>query len=104
MNTEFFLFHILKTIQPEHRKNNRILGIDTEHVLDARLTRLNAWAGDLRPIKLKCAPTLIARGDTHRIADRMRIVKQSDHILVIPETRVRVLMYGLCNDIYILIR
>ena len=78
---------------------NRInLSIRTAHEFDARLTRLNAWAGDLKTIKLKCAPTLIARGDTHRIANRMRIVKSSDHTLVIHETRVRVLMYGLCNE------
>ena len=96
--------HNFEIMKREHRKNHLILGIDTEHVLEVRLTILNTWAGELRTIKLKHAQTLIARGDTHRIADRMRIVKQSDHILVIPETRVRVLMYGLCNDIYILIR
>ena len=69
-------------MKPEHRKNNLSLGIDTEHVLEARLTRLNTWAGDLRTIKLKYAPKLRARGDTHRIAGRMRIVKHSAHILV----------------------
>ena len=68
--------HNFEIMKPEHRKNNLSLGIDTEHVLDARLTRLNTWAGELRTINLiKKTPTLKERGHTHRIADSMHIGK-----------------------------
>ena len=68
-----------------------VIGIGTGNVLEARYTGLNTHAGDLLTVEFKYAKPA-ARGaiSAQHTANLMHIVRQSDHLLEIQDTSVRV--------------
>ncbi|MFM7859707.1 MAG: hypothetical protein ACKO96_49200, partial [Flammeovirgaceae bacterium] len=68
-----------------------MIAIDTEKVIEAGVSGLNARAGDILTVKLRYnTPAAGGAIAATRIANLMHIVLRFDHILQIHDTGVRV--------------
>jgi hypothetical protein len=67
-----------------------VIAIDTEKVIEAGFSRLNARAGDLLTVKFKYNTPAVGAVAAVRQANLMHIVLQSDHTIKIHDTGVRV--------------
>ena len=74
------------------RKNEVMVGINTDTVLEAEATRLLNMANAVLPVNFKYARTIIASAEPTRIADRMHLFYARDHNLDMHATSVRFLI------------
>ena len=70
----------------EYRSHKFIIGIDTEKILEAGFTGINAKAGDLMVVKVKQASGIAQ----NNLRNKMYITLHSDQILNIRDSGVEV--------------
>ena len=90
LGPQLLTFHNLALIAGEYKSTEFAFGIDTEKVLEARFTWLTTRSSDLLTAKFKYAKASASGASNPiRVADLMRIVLQSYHILKIHDTSLK---------------